>query len=93
MFCLFVDLKDLRFCMDIGKLWEPLHPSVTTPPVHFCSGYFGHGVLQTICLSWPGTEILPISTSKVARIIEAQVLGPIGTFNLQGKAAEDTLSN
>jgi hypothetical protein len=36
----------------------------------FCSGYFGDwGVSGTICLDWPQTVILPISASKVARII------------------------
>jgi hypothetical protein len=36
-----------------------------TPPVHFCSGYFGDGVLRTIC---PRCPILLISVSQVARI-------------------------
>jgi hypothetical protein len=34
----------------------------------FCSGYFGDGVLQTICSGWPQTVILPILASQVARI-------------------------
>jgi hypothetical protein len=34
----------------------------------FCSGYFGDGVLWTICPRWPRTLILPISASWVARI-------------------------
>jgi hypothetical protein len=38
------------------------------PPVHFCSGYFGDEVLQTICLGWAQTLIIPISTSQVPRI-------------------------
>jgi hypothetical protein len=35
-----------------------------TPPVHLASGYFGDGVPQTICMDWPQTLILPISTSQ-----------------------------
>jgi hypothetical protein len=31
-------------------------------------GYFGDGFSQTICPGWPGTSILPISSSQVARI-------------------------
>jgi hypothetical protein len=34
----------------------------------FCSGYFGDGVSHTICLGWPRTLILFISSSQVARI-------------------------
>jgi hypothetical protein len=34
----------------------------------FCSGYFGGGVLQTICPGCPRTVILLISASQVARI-------------------------
>jgi hypothetical protein len=34
----------------------------------FCSGYFGDGVLWTMCLSWPCTKILPTSAFQVARI-------------------------
>jgi hypothetical protein len=29
----------------------------------FCSGYFGDGVSQTICLSWPQTSIFLMSAS------------------------------
>jgi hypothetical protein len=36
----------------------------------FCSGYFGGGILWTICPGWPWTEILPISASQVARITD-----------------------
>jgi hypothetical protein len=36
----------------------------------FCSGYFGDGVSQTICLSWPPTMSLPVSDSHVVRIID-----------------------
>jgi hypothetical protein len=32
----------------------------------FCSGYFGDGILRTICPGWPQTTILPIS--QIARI-------------------------
>jgi hypothetical protein len=35
----------------------------------FCFGYFGDGVLWTICPGWPPTVILPISASQVARIV------------------------
>jgi hypothetical protein len=35
----------------------------------FCSGYFGDGVLETICLGWLRILILPISASQVTRII------------------------
>jgi hypothetical protein len=34
----------------------------------FCSGYFGDGVSETICLGWPPTTILWISASPVARM-------------------------
>jgi hypothetical protein len=34
----------------------------------FCSGYFGDRVLRTSYPCWPGTSVLPISASKVARI-------------------------
>jgi hypothetical protein len=34
----------------------------------FYPGYFGDGVLQTIYPGWPGTEILLVSASQVARI-------------------------
>jgi hypothetical protein len=40
-----------------------------TPPVIFCSGYFGVGIPWTICPGWPWTTILPISASQIARII------------------------
>jgi hypothetical protein len=40
----------------------------TTPQVHFVLVILEIGVLWTICLSWPGTLILPISASQVARI-------------------------
>jgi hypothetical protein len=36
----------------------------------FCSGYFGDGVLRTICLGWLQTLILLISASQLARIID-----------------------
>jgi hypothetical protein len=42
------------------------HLSCTSTP--FCSGYFENGVYGTICLSWPRTMILLISTSQVAGI-------------------------
>jgi hypothetical protein len=35
-------------------------------PIYF-SGYFGDGVLQTICPDWPGSLSLWISPSQVAR--------------------------
>jgi hypothetical protein len=35
----------------------------------FCSGYFGGGVLWTICLGWPWTMILLTLYSQVARVI------------------------
>jgi hypothetical protein len=34
----------------------------------FCSGYFGDGILRTVCLGWPQTAILLISNSQIARI-------------------------
>jgi hypothetical protein len=34
----------------------------------FCSGYFGDGVLRTVCPGWPWTMILSISASKVVII-------------------------
>jgi hypothetical protein len=34
----------------------------------FCSGYFGAGISQMICLGWPHAMILQISASQVARI-------------------------
>jgi hypothetical protein len=34
----------------------------------FCSGYFGYGILWTICPGWPWTVLLTISVSQVARI-------------------------
>jgi hypothetical protein len=40
----------------------------TTPPDHFCSGYFGDGILWTVSPGWPQTAILPISASQIARI-------------------------
>jgi hypothetical protein len=43
------------------------HLSWTSSP--FCYGYFGDGLSQTICLSWPHTMILRISASQVTRII------------------------
>jgi hypothetical protein len=36
----------------------------------FCSGYFGDGVLATICLGWPGTGILLISAFLPTRFLE-----------------------
>jgi hypothetical protein len=36
----------------------------TTPPVHFCSGYFGDGVSAIICPDWLGNLILLISASQ-----------------------------
>jgi hypothetical protein len=41
------------------------HLSHTSSPL--CSGYFGDGVLGTICLGWPQTTILPISASQISR--------------------------
>jgi hypothetical protein len=35
---------------------------------HLSSGNFGDGVLITICLGWPQSEILLISASQVAGI-------------------------
>jgi hypothetical protein len=40
----------------------------TMSPSPLCSGYFGDGVLRTICPRWPQTTILPISASQTARI-------------------------
>jgi hypothetical protein len=42
------------------------HLNHTSSP--FCSGYFGDGVLWTICPGWPPTIILLISAFQVARI-------------------------
>jgi hypothetical protein len=33
----------------------------TTPPAHFCDGFFQDRVLRTICLGWLQTAILLIS--------------------------------
>jgi hypothetical protein len=38
------------------------------PPVHFALVTLEMVVSQTLCLDWPQTAILPISTSQVARI-------------------------
>jgi hypothetical protein len=35
----------------------------------FCSGYFGGGVSQTVCLGWPKTGILPISASQLGSFV------------------------
>jgi hypothetical protein len=43
-----------------------LHLSHTSNP--FCSGYLWYGVSQSICLTWPFTVILLISSSQVVRI-------------------------
>jgi hypothetical protein len=37
-------------------------------PSPFCSGYFGDGILLTICPDWSWTLILLILASQVARI-------------------------
>jgi hypothetical protein len=42
------------------------HLSHTSSP--FWSGYFRDGVSLTIFPGWPGTSILPISASQIARI-------------------------
>jgi hypothetical protein len=42
------------------------HLSHTSTP--FCSGYFGDGSSWTICLGWPWTVTLPISTFQIPRI-------------------------
>jgi hypothetical protein len=42
---------------------ELVHASST-----FYSGYFGNGVSSVICLGWPQSAILLISSSQVARI-------------------------
>jgi hypothetical protein len=42
----------------------------------FCSGYFGDGILQTICPGWPQTMILPISASQIARITDMSHRSP-----------------
>jgi hypothetical protein len=44
------------------------HLSHTSSP--YFSGYFGDGVLQTICPGWPQTKILPISVLQAARITD-----------------------
>jgi hypothetical protein len=36
----------------------------------FCYGYFGDGILGTICPGWPRTAILPVSASQVSRITD-----------------------
>jgi hypothetical protein len=43
----------------------------------FYSGYFGDGVLRTICWSWPGTLILQISAFQLARIIGVSCQRPV----------------
>jgi hypothetical protein len=32
----------------------------------FCSGYFGDGILYTMCPGYPWTTVLPISASQIA---------------------------
>jgi hypothetical protein len=44
----------------------PYHLNHTSSPF---VGYFGDGVLRTICWGWPQTEILLIAASLLARII------------------------
>jgi hypothetical protein len=41
----------------------------------FCSGYFGDGISQTICMGWSWTVILPVLASQVARIIGMNCIG------------------
>jgi hypothetical protein len=48
----------------------------------FCPGYFGYGVLQTICPAWPQTLILPISASQVDRITGVSHRCQAKTMNL-----------
>jgi hypothetical protein len=43
----------------------PLEPHLQ---IHFCFCYFGDGVSWSICLGWPRTSILRISSSQVAKI-------------------------
>jgi hypothetical protein len=48
--------------------WVPALYHLNHTSSSFCSDYFGHGMLQTICPHWPWTAILQISVSQVARV-------------------------
>jgi hypothetical protein len=56
-----------------SELWACKAGKHTFSP--FCCGYSGDGVLWTICLDWPWTEIFQISVSQVARIISMSLAG------------------
>jgi hypothetical protein len=53
------------------------HFSHTSSP--FCSGYFGNGILGTICLSCPWTVSLLISASQLGRITGMSHRHPVPT--------------
>jgi hypothetical protein len=70
------------FFVGLGFEFRALHLqnrclSHTSSP--FCPGYFGDGVLQTLCLGWPCT-IFPISASQVARITGVSYWHPAWKF-------------
>jgi hypothetical protein len=69
-FYLFNFLMGLEFELRASHLKSRCSIAWTTPPVHFCSVYFGDGVSQTICPVWPQNMVLPISDSQIARIID-----------------------
>jgi hypothetical protein len=69
------ELRTLHLQSRHSTAWAP-------PPVPFCSGSFGDGVLRTICPSWSQSSNLQISASKVARIIGMSHCGCLELFNL-----------
>jgi hypothetical protein len=64
---------DLNFLLTKQALYYLRH---TSSP--FFSGYFGDGILQTICPGWPQTVIFSISTSQVAKITGLSHWHPVG---------------
>jgi hypothetical protein len=58
----------------------------------FCSGYLGDWVSWTICLGWPWTMILPISTSQVARITDLSHQHTASFFKLRNRTGRINLS-
>jgi hypothetical protein len=64
---IFIKSKQIRFVLFffffVGLGFDTQGLSHTSSP--FCSGYFGDGVSQIICLAWPQTMILP----NLAKII------------------------
>jgi hypothetical protein len=59
-------------------LAKQAHYCLSHTSIPFCSGYFGDGILQTVCLDWARISILLISASQVARIIGVSHLTQLG---------------